>query len=96
MKVTVIAQILAKEGKEDATRQELMGLLEPTRAEKGCINYDLHQAMDNKALFIFYENWESKEDLEQHLGTPHLRDFLTKTEDLLAQPVAITLLEKIG
>jgi len=95
-KVTVLAMAKAKEGMEETVRQELLSLVNPTRSEPGCINYDLHQANDDKSLFIFYENWKSKEDLDKHLGMPHLKAFLEKAEGLLAKPLEVTLLEMIS
>ncbi|UCF39016.1 MAG: antibiotic biosynthesis monooxygenase [Acidobacteriota bacterium] len=96
MAVTVIATIKAKAGKEEATRKALMALIEPTRAEAGCINYDLHQLTDDSTVFVFHENWKTKEDLDQHLAKPHLVDFLGKVDELLAEPVDIKLLDRIG
>ena len=94
-KVTVVARIKAKPGMEAEVREVLMALVAPTTREKGCINYDLHQAADNKGLFMFYENWCSREDLDEHLGTPHLQAFLGKAGELLAEPVDISLWEMI-
>ena len=95
-KVTVLAMAKAKDGMDETVRQELLSLVNPTRSEPGCINYDLHQAHDDKSLFIFYENWKSKEDLDKHLGMPYLKAFLEKAESLLAKPIEVTLLEKIS
>ena len=89
--VTVIARIHAKPGKEDETRKELEALLEPIRAEAGCINYDMHRSADDPALFMFHENWTSKQALDEHLATPHLKAFMGKQPQLLAKPVEITL-----
>jgi quinol monooxygenase YgiN len=94
--VTVLAMAKAKEGMEETVREELLSLVNPTRSEPGCINYDLHQADDDKSLFIFFENWKSKEDLDKHLGMPYLKVFLEKSGDLLAKPIEVTLLEKIS
>ncbi|HEX9911339.1 MAG TPA: putative quinol monooxygenase [Desulfatiglandales bacterium] len=58
-KVTVSAQIRAKDGMEETVKQELVGLVGPTRSEKGCIKYELHQSAENKSLFMFYEKWTS-------------------------------------
>lgn len=96
MAVTVIATIKAKPGKEAATQKALLALIKPTRAEAGCINYDLHQLSDDPKVFVFHENWKSKEDLDEHLAKPHLVEFLGKVDDLLAEPVDIKLLDRIG
>jgi quinol monooxygenase YgiN len=94
--LTVVATIRAKPGKEAALRQELLALIPSTRKEPGCINYDLHQAVDNPAHFLFHENWTSKQHLDDHLARPHLQAFPAKAPELLAEPPQITLWEKIG
>ena len=94
--LTVVATIKAKPGKEAALRQELLALIPTTRQEPGCINYDLHRAVDNPAHFLFHENWTSKQHLDDHLARPHLQAFLAKAPELVAEPPQITLWEKIG
>ena len=95
-KVTVLARIKAKSGMEQKIQEELLALVNPTRLEEGCISYDLHQAFDDKALFVFYENWRSKEDLDKHMATAHFQAFAARANDILAEPVEITLLEMIS
>lgn len=94
-KVTVVARMKARPGMEETVRSELLALVAATTKEKGCITYDLHQATDDKALFLFYENWCSREDLDEHLGKPHLQAFLGKADELLAEPVEVSLWEMI-
>src|ERR1017187_538328 len=94
--LTVLAQIKAKPGKESQIRQELLSLVSPSRKDAGCLNYDLHQALDNPALFLFHENWTSKALLDQHLQKPDLQAVLARVSRLVAEPPLITLLEKIG
>lgn len=95
-RVTVLALVKAKEGTERAVREELLSLVTPTRSEPGCISYDLHQAADDKSLFMFYENWKSMEDLEKHRETPHLKAFRQKADSILAKPIEVTLFEMIS
>ncbi|MDM8535970.1 putative quinol monooxygenase [Desulfobacterales bacterium HSG17] len=94
-KVTVVAKCKAKPGMEDKVRAELMALVDPTRSEPGCINYDLHCSGEDKSLFMLYENWKSKQDLDDHLAKPHLQEFIGKAESILAEPVEIVLWEMI-
>jgi quinol monooxygenase YgiN len=93
--VTVTATIKAKPGLEQQVREALMALVGPTRKEPGCINYDLHQSLDDSGLFMLYENWTSRRDLDEHLNMPYLKDFLAKATDILAEPVEIKLWEMI-
>ena len=85
-KVTVVATFKAKAGMEEVLRDACLALLEPTRAEAGCLNYDFHQSCKDGATFMFYENWESKEALNQHMATPHLQALLAKLPELAAEP----------
>jgi len=94
--LTVLARIKAKEGKEADVLREIVSLIEPTRSEEGCINYDLHCSQDDPALFCLYENWRCRLDLDEHLATPYLQAFLGKTPDLLAEPVEISFWSKVG
>jgi len=90
-KITVVARIKAKPDMVNAVRKELLSLVPPTVQEPGCITYDLHQSADDKTLFMFYENWCSRDDLDAHMNKPHLQAALGKVEGLLAEPVDISL-----
>ena len=83
-------------GEGNSVRQELLSLVAPSRKDAGCLNYDLHQALDNPALFLFHENWASKAHLDQHLQKPDLQAVLARLGQLVAEPPQITLWEKIG
>ena len=93
--VTVIARCQAKKGMEERVRGEILALVEPTRAEPGCINYDLHVAADDPGQFLLYENWTRKGELDKHLAMPYLERFKGLAEELLAAPIEITLWEMI-
>jgi quinol monooxygenase YgiN len=94
--ITVVARFKAMEGMDGKLKELLLTLLEPGRSDEGCINYELHQAIDDPALFIFYEIWQSKEYLDKHSTTPHVQHFRSKAKSLLAEPPEVTLLAKIG
>ena len=95
-KVSVIAQAKARKGMEGTLREKLLSLVEPAHAETGCIIYDLYQARDDTSLFMFYECWKSKGDLEKHLQRPYIKSFMETADELLAEPVTVSLWEKIS
>ena len=95
-KVTVIARLKAKSGKEAQLKQELLKLVSPTRSEAGCINYDMHESLDGEAQFLFHENWTDQQALDRHLEMPHLKDFRNQAGQLLAEPIDITLWKQVG
>jgi quinol monooxygenase YgiN len=94
-KVTVIATIRARPGSEREVREILLRLCGPTRAEKGCLNYDLHQAPDDPTRFLFHENWASKASLDAHANSPHLQAWRKRADELLVEPPQITLWSEI-
>ncbi|HOX57197.1 MAG TPA: putative quinol monooxygenase [Candidatus Paceibacterota bacterium] len=94
--LTVVARFIAKPGNEDAVRQELLSLVAPSRKDAGCLNYDLHQAMDNPALFLFHENWASKAHLDAHLQKTDLQAALGRVGQMVAEPPQVSLWQRLG
>lgn len=84
-KLTIIANITAKADKIDLVKNELEKLIDVTRAEEGCVNYDLHQDNENPAHFMFYENWQTRELWEKHMGNQHLKDYLAATDGAVVE-----------
>lgn len=82
-KLTITGNVIAKSGQIDRVKAELEKLIPITRAEPGCIQYDLHQDNENPAYFLFYENWESRELWQTHMNAPHLKGFEKLAEDLV-------------
>lgn len=83
-KLTIVANIKANPDKVELVKSELLKLIDITRAETGCINYDLHQDNENPAHFMFYENWESRELWQTHMSAPHLAAYMEATEGAVA------------
>ena len=92
--LTCIAKITAQDAHKNTVKQELMKLLVPTRAEKGCVNYDMH--VDNNAdnIFIFHENWLTEADLDAHLESTHIKNCFDLIGNLV-ESVDVNRLSKI-
>ena len=84
MSLTILAQITAEPGKEALVRAELEKLVPITRAEAGCLQYDLHVDNENPGFFVFYENWESRALWQTHMNAPHLAAYMAATEGAVA------------
>lgn len=82
MALTVIATLRAKAGLEQTLFEELSSLLAPTRAEAGCVIYDMHRSIDEPGTFMFFEIWESRPHWDAHMQTPHLTAFAARQADL--------------
>ena len=84
-KLTIVANIHANSDRIALVKAELEKLIPVTRAEKGCIQYDLHRDNDNPAHFMFYEEWESRELWQTHMNAPHLAVYMQATDGAVAE-----------
>ena len=80
---TNLAFFRARRGQSEALGAALAALVEPTRGEAGCLNYDLHQSLENAEIWFVYENWRSMQDLDSHMKSVHLSAFLTAAPTLV-------------
>ena len=93
---TIIGTVVAKPEKRDELMRILTAQVAPTRAEPGCISYDFHCDESDPNVFVFYENFVSKEALEDHLKKSHLKPLMDRLDELLAKPVDIRYLEMLS
>ena len=94
--ITVFAIIKAKDGLTAQVEQQLLALIEPTRAESGCITYELNKDTTEPGKFVFYEEWKSEQALDEHLKTPHLQALIAKADQLFDGPLDVSICKKIG
>ncbi|BAU65122.1 Antibiotic biosynthesis monooxygenase [Stanieria sp. NIES-3757] len=94
--VRVVARVIALPDKIEQLKAVLIELIEPTRAEAGCIQYDLLQNTSNPTDFTFVEEWSSTAALETHLTSQHLQKAINKINGLVAQSPDIRRYEQIN
>jgi quinol monooxygenase YgiN len=82
----VVARITAKPETVNDVRAILQGLVAPTRAEEGCVVYELLQNRDDPTDFTFVEEWANDAVFERHHTTEHIRAAFPKLEALVAAP----------
>ena len=83
--VKVVAKITAKRDKVEDLKSILLGVVGPTRTEKGCVSYQLWQNKTDESDFVFVEEWTSDAAIDNHMTTSHVQDALSKIESMLAQ-----------
>ncbi|MEM1027027.1 MAG: putative quinol monooxygenase [Planctomycetota bacterium] len=83
--LTIVAHIHAQPDKAGLVKAELEKLVPITRAEEGCLQYDLHQDNEDPAHFMFYENWTSRPLWQTHMEAPHLAAYLEATDGAVAE-----------
>lgn len=70
--VYVVARVRSRPETIEETKRLMLSLLAPTRAEPGCLRYDVHQNTADATDFTFYETWAAEADLQRHLASPHI------------------------
>lgn len=70
-------------------RDILTALVPPSRAEAGCLAYDLFQDDESPQDFITVESWADGRAADAHMATPHVADAIAKAGSLLAQAPVI-------
>jgi quinol monooxygenase YgiN len=84
-KLRVVAHVVALPDKVDETKSLLLGLIEPTRQEAGCIRYELLQNQTDPTDFVFVEEWESLQALDTHLASAHIQAAIAQVPNLIAE-----------
>ncbi len=59
------------------------GFTAPTRAERGCVFYDLHENPADPEDLTFIEEWDSAEDLDAHSQSAHIQAGRKQMPDLM-------------
>ncbi len=83
--LTIVANIHAEPDAIDRVRAELEKLIPITRAEQGCIQYDLHQDNEDPAHFMFVESWASRDLWQVHMSAPHLAAYREAVDGALTK-----------
>lgn len=84
--VRVVARLVALPNKIEELKSLLLSIIEPTRQEPGCIQYQLLQNLSDPTDFTFVEEWDSHAALDAHLASPHLQAGIERLNGLVAAP----------
>ncbi len=94
-RIFLIAWLKPKPDKEDALSELLQGMCMPSRAEEGCIFYNLFKSKDEGGVFHFIECWKTQAALDAHREEAHYKEFRAKLPDLIAEPVGVKFLDAV-
>ena len=93
--VIVVGSFRAQPGKEAEAVEAFKALVEPTHGEEGCILYALHQGTDDPRRLAFVERWASRELLDAHLASAHVKEALERVEELFGDSADIVVYEPV-
>jgi quinol monooxygenase YgiN len=69
-------------------REELLRVVEPTRAEPGCLGIRAFESVREPVAFAIHSEWVDEAAFERHSGLPHTLRFVEAAERLQGRPVA--------
>lgn len=87
--VKIIARISSRAHTAQQVRDILTALVPPSRAEAGCLSYELFQDDESPQDFITVESWADAAAVQAHLATSHVAQAIEKAASLLEQPPVI-------
>ncbi|MGL1921877.1 MAG: antibiotic biosynthesis monooxygenase [Hyphomicrobiales bacterium] len=70
--IYVIATINVQAGTADKVIAAALPCIQSTRAEPGCISYELNQSVEDENTLTFVESWKTREDLTLHFDRPYM------------------------
>lgn len=82
--IRVVAHITALPGKAEEVKVILSGLIEPTRQEAGCIQYELLENPTDPTDFVLLEEWETQAALDAHSAAANVKAAEAKMDSLIA------------
>ena len=92
--VRVIATNYIKSEHIAAAEPLFREMIEATRKEKGCIEYRLHVKDDEPGFYVFVEEWETMEDLNNHFEAEHFKRIVPQTRSFKSKDGSVWLMKE--
>jgi quinol monooxygenase YgiN len=96
LSVHFLVQFEPQPGKEMEFREELLRVVEPSRAESGCVAMHIFESFRKPVVFAIHSEWVDEAAFETHAELPHTVRFLQAAEALLTHPVRGLRSREIG
>jgi quinol monooxygenase YgiN len=84
--IVVVGRVSTDADKREALIRVGQAVAAASRAESGCISYRLYEDTEIENDFVFVEEWDSKDALQLHFTTPHVRDFMQAIPATIVAP----------
>lgn len=74
----VVARYVVAEGHESTVTELLRANAQASRAERGCLEFTVHQDVDEPRRILLYERYDDEEAFHAHHRTPHFADIIER------------------
>lgn len=90
--IHVIATLKVKPEQREAFMEAAQQVIAETNKEKGCLFYECHGSIRDPATFVFVERWETRDDLNAHGRSPHMKAWRTASEPFRDGPSQVEII----
>jgi quinol monooxygenase YgiN len=94
--IDVFASFFPKDGSASQVKDILIGMIDPTRNEEGCLKYDFYQSGTEKISYHLIETYKGPTALAAHRETKHYKVYRSAIESFLEKPIAVTVMQAIN
>ena len=81
--IIVKGSIPVKAERRDEAVALVQALAEASRAEQGCLSYEVYLRADAPETIVIWQQWDSLDALEDHFASDHVDHFLDAIPDLI-------------
>jgi quinol monooxygenase YgiN len=84
--IVVVGKVRTDEGRRADLVRAGQAVAQASRDEAGCLGYRLFQDSEDPDAYVFVEEWESQQALDEHFATPHVAAFMAAITSTLSAP----------
>jgi quinol monooxygenase YgiN len=96
MPITVLASIQAQAGAAESVQRALHAMILPSRAEAGCLRYEVFASQTTPGIFRLLESYADDAALAAHHESQHFSVLLDTIRNSLATPIQIERLDSVA
>ena len=94
--IEAVSKLFAKEDKIDELISVFKEMIEPTKKEKGYILYEMYQDEKNPSTLIVLEQWETKEDFDNHCISGHFERIVPRMVSCMAKQSEVNICYRVA
>jgi quinol monooxygenase YgiN len=96
MKINLTAILKSKPERIEELRHILLDMVNQSKSETACVQYELHQDKNDKSLFIFHEVWENQTGFDLHNQQSYIQSFFQNSKSFLQEEPLLYFTNRIA
>lgn len=84
--IVVVGRVRTDADKRDGLMRVGQAVAAASRPEAGCISYRLYEDTEVENEFVFLEEWATRDALQRHFATSHVREFMEAIPATIVAP----------